>query len=69
MPIKEIVTFAMGIIMSIALAGGPQNLRSNLREAQIKILGEMTRVDNWGNPSLGALKTSYSRKTTEKPVR
>jgi hypothetical protein len=51
MPIKEIVSFAMGIVMTIAIAGGPQNFRSNLREVQIKILREMSRVDNWGNPS------------------
>jgi hypothetical protein len=51
MPIKEIINFALGIVLSIALLGGPQNLRSNLRDVQIKILREMTRVDNWGNPS------------------
>jgi len=66
MPIKEIITFTMGIVMSIAIIGGPQHLRANLRETQIKILREMTRVDNWGNPSLGALKAAYPHKAKKK---
>jgi hypothetical protein len=51
MPIKEVVTFALGMVISIALVGGPIHLRQHLREMQIKILREMTRVDNWGEPS------------------
>ncbi len=66
MPVKEITTFAMGIVMSIALVGGPQNLRSNLRDVQIKILREMTRVDNWGNPSPWAHHSGISTHKTKK---
>jgi len=66
MPIEKIVTFTIGIVMSIAIVGGPQNLRANLRQTQFKILREMTRVDTWGNPSLGALKASYHHKTKKK---
>lgn len=51
MPIKEIVSFTMGIVMTIAVVGGPLNLKTNLRKVQVQILREMTRTDNWGNPS------------------
>lgn len=66
MPIKEIITFTMGLVMTIAVVGGPQNIRSNLREVQIKILREMSRVDNWGNPSPWAHSYSYTHKTKKK---
>jgi len=56
MPIKEIITFTMGVVMTIAVAGGPLNLKTNLRKVQIEILREMTRTDNWGNPSPWANK-------------
>ena len=51
MPIEKIIALTAALVASIAVTGGPQNLKKNLREVQIKILRECTRVDNWGNPS------------------
>lgn len=51
MPIKEIVAFGIGLAMYIGLTGGPWKMRTNLRDAQVKILREMARVDNWGTPT------------------
>jgi hypothetical protein len=51
MPIEKIIALAAALVASITLTGGPQNLKKNLRDIEIKILRECTRVDNWGNPS------------------
>ncbi len=51
MPIKEIITFALGIALTVALTGGPMKMKSNLEKAKIQILRDMTRVDNWGTPT------------------
>ena len=66
MPIKEIVSFTLGIVMTIAVAGGPLQLRANLRKVQIEILREMTRTDNWGNPSPWAHSRAEIIKTKRK---
>lgn len=60
MPIEKIVALAVGIAMSIAVTGGPQNFKKNLREVELKILRECTRVDNWGNPSPWAHRQHHS---------
>jgi hypothetical protein len=52
MPIKEIITFGMGIVLALALTKGPLHLRQTLRELEIKIANETARTDNWGNPSI-----------------
>jgi len=51
MPIKEIIGFGMGIIMTLVITHGPQNLTRELRKLQIQILRETTNTD-WGNPSI-----------------
>ena len=51
MPIKEFVQYGIGIAMIVGLAGNPLHFRRNLKNFQLQILRECTRVDNWGNPS------------------
>lgn len=50
MPIKEIVTLGIGVLMALAVTGGPWNLKSNMRKVQVQILREVGRTDNWGKP-------------------
>jgi len=51
MPIEKIIALTAALVAGIAITGGPQNLKKNLWNMEIKILRECTRVDNWGNPS------------------
>jgi hypothetical protein len=62
MPIKELITFAIGVAMAVGLAGGPGKVEANLRAAKVMILREMTRVDNWGTPTPWLYKKSRSFK-------
>ena len=65
MPIKEIVSFGMGVVLMVAVTGGPLNLKTNLRAAEIKILREVSRTDNWGNPSPWAHSMAKNKKPRE----
>jgi hypothetical protein len=60
MPIKELVTFGMGIVVALAVAKGPWNLKRSMLELEYKIAKEVTRTDNWGNPSI--FKNEYHEK-------
>jgi hypothetical protein len=64
MPIKEIVSFAMGVMMVVALSS-PLHFRENLRRIEFSILKETSRVDNWGNPSIWAHVKHQKLKTTK----
>jgi len=50
MPIKELIAFGLLSVATIAANGGPWNLRENLLKAQIKMLHEVGRTSNWGDP-------------------
>ena len=63
MPIKEIITFTLGLVSIIAITGGPWNLTQNLQKLQYEILKEATRTDNWGNPSPWAKENLPLKKT------
>lgn len=52
MPIKEIITIAVVIMSGWYVVGGQQGMLRNIRKAQISILREVGRTDNWGNPSI-----------------
>jgi len=51
MPIKEIIALTTAIVIATAVTGGPQNLEKNLNSMKYTMLKELTRTDNWGNPS------------------
>ncbi len=50
MPIKELIAAGLISVGIIAATGGPWNLRGNLLKAQLQILKEVGRTDNWGDP-------------------
>jgi hypothetical protein len=50
MPIKELIAFGLLSVATIAATGGPGNLRENLLKAQIRMLREVGRTSNWGDP-------------------
>ena len=52
MPIKEFVNWAWLIVVGIAVTGGPQNLTKNLRVLEYKMLKEVGRTSNWGDPNI-----------------
>ena len=68
MPIKEIIGFGMGVIMTLAVAHGPQNLAKELRKLQFQILREATNT-NWGNPSIFQTEFYKSKKNAHKQLR
>ena len=51
MPIKEIVTFAVGAFVALVIAN-PFHFREVLRRTEIQILRDVGRTNNWGNPSI-----------------
>lgn len=52
MPIKEIITFSTGVLLTILAMNGPFRFKETIRKTQIQILREVGRTDNWGNPSI-----------------
>jgi hypothetical protein len=62
MPIKEIVTWAMVICGGWYAIGGQKGMMMNIRKAQIAILKEVGRTDNWGNPSIFPRQKHISEK-------
>ena len=52
MPIKEIMTFSIGVLATLFITHGPLHFKSAIRETQMHILREVGRTDNWGNPSI-----------------
>ena len=53
MPIKEIITFGIGVL-AVLFATNPLHFREAVHRTQFQILREVARTDNWGNPSLWA---------------
>lgn len=66
MPIKEIIAFSGVIMISIMITHPTRPLKA-VRAMQLKILREVGRTDNWGNPSIfqKPKKTSKSRQQIE----
>jgi len=68
MPVKEIITYVLGVIGALAVLHGPLHLKDELWKVEVQILRETARTDNWGNPSLFAHRRpvhavpSFSRK-------
>jgi hypothetical protein len=56
MPIKEIMTFGFGVFLTIFVTNGPLYFKEAVRRTQVGILREVSRTDNWGNPSIFASK-------------
>ena len=54
MPVKEIITYVLGVIGALAVLHGPLHLKDELWKVEVQILRETARTDNWGNPSLFA---------------
>ena len=52
MPIKEIITFAVGIIGTLAVLHGPANIKREMRKLEIQMFHEVARTDTWGSPSI-----------------
>lgn len=52
MPIKEIITFALGIIGTLVVLHGPFHLKEKMRKLEIDMFHEVARTDTWGNPSI-----------------
>lgn len=52
MPIKEIMMLSAGILGAIFVTHGPFHFRETVRAYQVRILREVGRTDNWGNPSI-----------------
>lgn len=52
MPIKEIMTLGIIIMSGWYVTGGQRGMLKNIQETKVKILREVTRTDNWGNPSI-----------------
>lgn len=63
MPTKEIMTLASILMAGWFLTGGQAGVTKNLRATQIRILREVTRTDNWGNPSIFPLQFPKAKKT------
>lgn len=52
MPIKDLMTYAAGILAVLFLLHGPTRFRAVVRDLELRILRDATRTDNWGDPSL-----------------
>lgn len=63
MPIKEIIAIS-AVIMASVMAANPTRPREAIRELQFKILREVGRTDNWGNPSIFRHKKTKTRSTS-----
>lgn len=66
MPIKEIVGLTVLIMTGWFITGGQQAMMKNIRSTQIRILKEVVRTDNWGNPSI--FRPEFSKKYSRKPI-
>lgn len=51
MPIKEIMALSAALMGSIMLTHPTRPLEA-VREVEVRILHEVGRADNWGNPSI-----------------
>jgi hypothetical protein len=51
MPIREILALSVAVMGGIFIAH-PLSFKSALRQVEFSILREVTRTDNWGDPSL-----------------
>lgn len=60
MPIKEIIALTTAIVIATAISGGPQNLEKNLNAMKYSMLKELTKTDNWGDPS-APFRKSFSK--------
>ena len=69
MPIKELIAFGLLSIATIAANGGPWNLRENLLKAQTKMLREVGRTSNWGDPLIWHSRPLASRHRRVEPAR
>jgi hypothetical protein len=54
MPIKEIITFAFGVIGTLLLLHGPLHLPDEMRKLEVQIYRETARTDNWGQVDIFA---------------
>jgi hypothetical protein len=76
MPIREILALAAVIFGGIFVTH-PLSFRTTIRQVQFSILREITRTDNWGDPSLyhtnrytaphGKIYSSPHHKASRKP--
>ena len=56
MPIKEIMTLTLIIMSGWYVTVGQRGMLRNVQKTKIKILREVARTDNWGNPSIWSIK-------------
>lgn len=66
LPIRELIAFGLVSVATIAVTGGPWNLRDNLRKAQTHMIREVGKTSNWGNPLIWRQKPvkPYQKKRT-----
>lgn len=51
MPIKEIIAIS-ALVMASIIATNPLHPQEAIRSIELRILREVRRTDNWGNPSI-----------------
>ncbi len=64
MPVKEIMAWTSLALGGWYMTGDYSGMMIKIRKAQIAILRDVARTDNWGNPSLwrSQRKPGYTRK-------
>ncbi len=57
LPIKECLALTVAVLAGLFIMN-PGNFNVAVRRAQVQILKEVARTDNWGNPSIFQYKQS-----------
>jgi len=52
MPIKEIMIFTAGVLATLFATYGPSNFSTAIKKTKVEIIREVSRTNNWGNPSI-----------------